>query len=341
MDNDQIQNARLLTLPDDQARVLDALLESRVRGPQLRGASAEFKGVEPADQAAAQRLRDVLALLDQCPVGDVPADLVERTMARVRQADASRRMTLAVEPRQIGRGFPAREVMAVAAMLLVAVSMLWPVFSRVREQANRVSDRSNLAMAGRAISYYAQDNADQLPRRLAQPGDTWWNVGKPAAMNEPVESNSAHLMLAARENYINLDALQSPAVDRTPRRLTPDGLDWAAPEYVPYSYQNQFSVHGTRLNTARHMPVMANKNPLFVPREGGQMGMRFNQNMPLNSNSMAHHGTGQHVLFTDGSVNWMTTPILENGDNIYTADGIDRYEGNELPKSEDDAFLVP
>jgi hypothetical protein len=323
MDHDQIQPAKPLSLPDDQARVLDALLDART--PANHTAASQLS---PADFATAQRLSQLLLLIDQCPAGDVPADLVERTMARVRQAEASRGMTLATDPRQIGRGFPAREVMAVAAMLVVAVSMLFPVFSRVREQAGRVSDRSTLAAAGRTISLYAQDNADQLPRRLAQPGDTWWNVGKTAAMDEPVESNSAHLMLAAREGYIDLDALRSTAVDRTTQRLTADGMDWAAPQFVPYSYQNQFTKDGTRLNNLTRMPVMANKNPLFSAREDGKTGMRFNRELPLTSNSAAHHGQGQHVLYTDGGVEWRTSPILENGDNIYTAEGIDEYKGN-------------
>ena len=68
---------------------------------------------------------------------------------------------------------------------------------------------------------------------------------------------------------------------------------------------------------------------------------------------MSHEGSGQNVLFSDGSAQWLRSPVLPNGDNIWlpmplrvevrmiqTPTAIEIH-GVELPRSPDDAFVGP
>ena len=55
-----------------------------------------------------------------------------------------------------------------------------------------------------------------------------------------------------------------------------------------------------------------------------------------------HGGKGQNVLFNDGSIRFIKTPVLdENNDNIWTANNIEDYQGTEAQQSATDAFLTP
>ena len=74
------------------------------------------------------------------------------------------------------------------------MTLLFPVFGKVRDDARRVACSQNLQGASMAFGNYAADNQNQLPRRgVWQPGQVWWNVGQEGREGEPIRSNSAHL----------------------------------------------------------------------------------------------------------------------------------------------------
>jgi hypothetical protein len=83
------------------------------------------------------------------------------------------------------------------------------------------------------------------------------------------------------------------------------------------------------------VPFVADPNPSF---EGG----RFVGADQLDINSRAHRGRGQNVLFNDGSIEFMPTPVYDrHRDNIWQAGDIYDYTGTETQSSVTDAFLIP
>jgi hypothetical protein len=285
-----------------------------------------------------RRVMQLLQVLDICPSGDPPPDLVATTLSRVDMARAAQRSALGVGAlRMPAIPLSWSEVGAIAAMLLIGISLALPVLGRQRQDARMTACASNLAVTSMALHQYAADFEGVLPRGQAQPGARWFNVGGEFAEGQPVESNSAHLFLLARAGYISPDAMVCPENRAAPTRLPADRHDWPTSESVSFSYQNQYAAAPTRPQRTPKLAILADKNPLFAVSSAG-----FRQrDLSSTTRSAAHAGRGQNVLIADGHVKWMTDPVLANGDNIWMAAGVNRYTGRETPSAFDDAFLVP
>jgi hypothetical protein len=97
-----------------------------------------------------------------------------------------------------------------------------------------------------------------------------------------------------------------------------------------------------RLQRSSRMALLADKNPLFVPRDPRfGPGLTYDDRLPETSASPFHRSQGQNVLIGDGHVFWSTRPVLPNGDNIWLAGDLKRYYGDETPAGPNDSFLVP
>lgn len=68
-----------------------------------------------------------------------------------------------VRPRRSFGGFTLIELLVVIAIIAILAAILFPVFSRARENARRSSCQSNLRQIGLAIKQYAQDNDMRYP----------------------------------------------------------------------------------------------------------------------------------------------------------------------------------
>jgi prepilin-type N-terminal cleavage/methylation domain-containing protein/prepilin-type processing-associated H-X9-DG protein len=61
------------------------------------------------------------------------------------------------------KGFTLIELLVVIAIIAILAAILFPVFSRVREQARATNCRSNVYQLGRGVLMYAQDYDEQIP----------------------------------------------------------------------------------------------------------------------------------------------------------------------------------
>jgi hypothetical protein len=227
-------------------------------------------------------------------------------------------------------------------VLVVGVSVIWPMLTSMREAHYRTISQARMAAAGNGMAAYTS-NYGAMPQASASlAGNTWWDVGQ-----NPAHSNSANLFTLARDGFVELAQLASPTNPQAPTTVTgQDATDWGSLDEVSYSYLNMFGRGGRDgaafLLTPRSA-VMADRSPIVPPSKRGETAR-------ADANSLNFSGRGQHVLFGDGSVVWLTSPVLENGDNIWLPGSIERdlardgratLRGRETADGPEDAFLVP
>lgn len=333
------------------AEALDALIAARALGRELGP-------MPPGSAERTERLAALLRLLEPEAAADAPDDhracaeqaVAAITAARQRERFAQQVQMLASPRRGLGVSFG--QIAATAAVFLVGISLLIPTLERNRAESRRIACQGNLAQAGMALGSYAADHGGVLPRGPVQPGEVWWNVGQNAgnrntAAGHAWHSNSAHLYILVRQGYISADRLACPENPAAPApgRLTAQQRDWPSPQAVSYSYQNQYTAKPIHLDQDPSLAVLADKNPLFVARDGR---LSFDAAASPITPSRMHGNRGQNVLTAQGSVAWTIRPLITHPhtadgtnieDNIWVLHGVSVYTGQ--PGRNDDSFLVP
>lgn len=310
----------------------DAALEALVM------AGFESSGVPQALRPRARRLQALLQPLAEVSLDGPGDDLVGRVLARIAEAPQET-MPSPAPWRWMPRHIRLADVVSVAAVALIGVSLVLPVAGAAREQARRAACHANVGQTAQAMASYAADFRSSLPLAAPVQG-MWWRVG------EPGSSNSANLFMLVRAGYVSPGRLACPGNPAAPTRLPPDACDWRSLDEVSYSYQIQSGPRPTWYST--RVVVLADRSPIVSQAVRGEEADPF-------ANAPNHRGAGQHVLWTDGSASWQRSPLLTHGDNIW----LPRYmeaianqlaihprrvpplRGTETPAASDDAFLGP
>ena len=237
------------------------------------------------------------------------------------------------------------DVVSVAAMLLLCFSIGWPAMASWRSASMRAACSNNLRSVASAVGLYGGDFQDHLPAATAGfgGGQTWWNVGKGAE-----QSNSANLYTLTRTGYAGLEELAcegNPLAARQPHNQ--NAQDWGSLTEVSYSY---------RIITKHNAPLLGHTERFVVVTDRSPVVLRAVRNQPIlpRENSFNHGGKGQHVLFSDGTVQWTTSPVLESGENFWLPKPIELavqaferlgtaqpLNGNEVPTGGNDDFVGP
>lgn len=336
--------------------------------------------VRPSDPRA-RRAAALLSLLDApAPAGASPAAdrdrLIDATMARVEQRELPGRERFRLRPADPAALRPARpglrlsDLGAIAAVILVGVGVLMPVFSGLRHNQRVAATEQNLQAASLGLNLFANDHDDRLPSRHAvrlpepagpspdaRPGPLrfadrallsdrkpWWAVGDPRA------SHSANLYTLVRLGYVGLDDLASPG---NPGALTAadlrgadpaDLFDWRSPDQVSYSYRLFGDAFPPRLSDpglarSAEAALLTDRSPV-IPR--ARLGLPVRAWM--NSANLDHRAQG--VLFADGSVRVLDSPVLPSGDSLWLPRTLEsqpnpELRGYEIPTSPADNFVGP
>lgn len=267
-----------------------------------------------------------------------PGDLVDRTLDRVmslRRTDALLALQQSQSPFRIPATFSARELLAVAAVVLVMIGVLVPSLQLARHRSQRSLCAAGLGEIGSALQTFAVNHDNTLPHIHSScprwlPGD------------QPHASNSAALFQLLKNDY-----LQNPVVFQCPARggksfaLRPDMNDFPKPEHIHYSYNYSLAGHHLSIldpvvvKVATQLAILADQTPLF---HNGSYRPGHADN-PVSEN---HDTRGQNVVYVDGHVFWNTSPHAGvNGDNIFLADHETDYDGDERPARKTDSFLLP
>lgn len=294
------------------------------------------------------RARKQVALLSALsgPVAS-SGDLIEKTLSRVREHIDRAQDGMRIETARSRRGSGLRlaDIVSVAAVILVGCGVLFPVLTSMREQSRRALCKSNLGATAQGMSTYAGANRDSLPVSTASlaPGGTWWDVGRD--VGKAPTSNSANLYTLARAGYVPLASLACPGNPAAPTaRVQPGTQDWRRLEEISYSYQIMFGPQRAGWRDGEPAVILADRSPVVLAAFRGEA-------IDPCSNAPNHGCEGEHLLRTDGSVVWATSPLLANGDNIWLPRSVELrlrqlgkgppLTGNEMPSGADDTFLGP
>jgi hypothetical protein len=321
--------------PDDE-EALDALVTERFH-PERVPARLRPR----AHRAAA--IEGLLSL----PVPSAAPGLVARTMERI---------PLRIRPRESLReritSFHFADLVSVAAVILIGLSVAWPVMTTWNAHRMRTACGSNFAALASAFARYSADFRDQLPVAAAGLGTApWWEVGQ-----GPGRSNSANLFRLPKHRYVDLCTLacpNNPCAKRT--NCSPTDEDWSCINEVSYSYQNMFAKSRPAWRSGPGVVILADASPVVRRTLSGAP-------WASRQNSENHAGAGQWILLNDGSAGWAASPLVGH-DNIWlTRQQEAFFQALEIkhdlerrgyrglvtieilappPESSDDAFLVP
>lgn len=328
------------TLNTDDSRRVDQLVGGRFR------VSAD------ADPGAA-KLSSLLGLLDRATVpsdaelNERRASLIDATLANVqRSIDKERsRFMLPVDALQPARrGLRLADLGAVAVAAVVGFAVLGPVVIGARESTRTQLCAQNLSTAGFGVNLFAGNHDGRIPNLRDMPAAAststsndpaqtqWWNVGQ-------APSHSANLYVLIRGGYVTPADLACPGNAEAPIRIADSSaVDWQSPAEVSYSYQ-LFGDKVPRLSNGTRMVILTDKSPAV---DRARRGETIDPTAP----SRNHGPRGQMVLFSDGSVVLLASPVLESGDNIWLPRSVEQgsartLTGRETPAGTNDAFVGP
>ena len=306
---------------------------------------ARFANSEELAEAR-RSVQRTLAPLDKYEQPSAPPNLVAGIMARV---DAERgilkfptgsKTPLPTEA-EVGPGsgplLPFRELVGLAAAVLLFVGILVPGYRTARSSSQRAMCAGNMRQMGVGYANYAEANQAFLPFTSAVPQGASWVPAEQSGA--PQFSNSQHAYLLVKYGFVPAHAFNCPGRSCDAPMHTDDPSQF---DDFPSVYNNSYT---TNLMTspwrqqefqpdnvlAGDMTPLVDENRRLI-RDG---------NIPLNSTS---HGSakGQNILRADLSVRWATSPNVGiDSDDIYRVIGVQRYTGQERPQLRSDAFLVP
>jgi hypothetical protein len=278
-----------------------------------------------------------------------PADLAERIAARVAAAGRAPRVVREergevlseLEGQFVLRVRSLRDVIAVAATIVLAVGLGLPALLQVRERNLRSLCAANMARLGQGVQAYATAFGDSLPFVGWQRGaNSWRPTAEPGVATLP---NRRHMYLLLTQGNAQPQWFLCPSSAGVPMpseqvRQRDDFLDSSN---VSLAFQNMAGARPTA-NQYPNLPIFADDNPSFDDgRPLFDVSHPLDLLDPTNANSRAHGGAGQNVLTLDGHVLWTTTPACGiDGDNIWTLNGVERYTGREGPAVESDSHLL-
>ena len=292
-----------LELSADDARLLDELVECGFDPAALGQLTGQ-------DRARAAKLTSLLSLLNDYPVEDADDTLVHATLARIQRHEDQRADRLRMETSTAARGFRMPRMpdfVSVAAILLIATGIGWPVLSQVKNRSLDTQCSNNMRALAAAFTSYASEHEGAMPMAVAGfPGASWDRV--PNMLNlEPLTDGG----------YCELNHLNCPG-DHLKR--------------FSYSYQHQSPGTRATWGIGPRSAALSDRNPIIDALRRGRTVS------PL-SMSNNHASRGQNVLFQDGSVEWLTLPTI-GSDNIWLPQGYDHLEEGAAPAGLADSFLT-
>ncbi len=343
------------------ASLLDALVEHGWDADSIADPSVR----ERATALKARLLGPLGLIADRMDVSEdsAPPDdlLVDATLARIGQEDARRRERLQVDaPKRsrAGLGIRIPDFITVAALLLLGIAILFPMANRVRHTADLTACAANFADLFQGFDCYANDHNGYAPTaELFGPLFDQPRAEGLDADDETIEAGaSACLHTLESRGYCHGTCTKCGGVNPVSIRIpmhrrhlvlafqkdTPLAAD-ANPFICKLRKGDRICAEsrGCRL---MGQPCGADAARESMPTCGQVLAGGFRVVDP-DSNSPNHGGLGQNLLGGDGSVRWITTPVLlgqghAESDNIWLPRGMDGVERLQFSGLREDPFEI-
>jgi len=281
-----------LNLCKADAEMLDQLVDVGFEMSQLENLS-------PEETQRAKSILATLGLIDAYPVEDASETLVDATLARIDQYESQRhaRMhisTAEVEPSSSGFKIRMPDLVSVAAVILIAVSIFFYVGQGAREQSLQAECANNIAMQGRSLVNYALDHNAAIPTTQAA------SLGSLFGGTAPNRIDSQALV---NGGYCDHNHLNCPGHDG---------------ESGGFSYQTQSAdIWADLQSRGRVFFIISDRNPILDDLLAGG-------NPDPNTPSTNHGPLGQNLLRDDGSTPLAAPAPIIGGDMIWILDGKNR-----------------
>lgn len=181
------------------------------------------------------------------------------------------------------RGFTLIELLVVITIIGILAAMLFPVFSRIRENARRIQCVNNLKQIGLGFAQYYDDNNQRMPVNIATPTAT--DVGSLSLLSNYLGNTSQMLWCPSDVNKSRATNFYN---------LVQNNVSYA------YYWNNQWQ--GTISG-----PILWDRgvNDLNITT-GSSASRKWRGGTTLNSDS-PHRGDGGNSLWNDGHVEWSRT----------------------------------
>lgn len=332
---------------DGFSSILLDLALGQLSGEDRRAAEAQLAD-DPQLRAEQINVKDVVSALASWKVAapsELAARMVESVRARIAATPrivpaAVRRTRITSEPVVLRMG-NLRDIIAVAAVVVLAVGLGVPGVLNMKARNQRLMCGQNLATLGRGVQQYTSAYASALPFAGWRDGSSWL----------PDTSRAGGAALPNRQHMYPL--LQAAVVADPRLFICPSQHDvplsnadvrrfGSFPEArnVSYAYYNMAGLRPSASAPSR-LPILSDDNPLFTDGVPLQDLRAWLQGDASRVNSQAHRGVGQNVLSLDGHVEFAKTPLVGiDGDNIWTLQGVGAYTGREGPQTTTDAHLL-
>ena len=281
-----------LKLSKVDAEMLDRLVDVGFELDQL-----EY--LTPEDKQRARNILAMLGFLEAYPVEDSSDTLIDATLARIDQYESRRLARMHISTAEIdttSKGFRIRmpDLMSVAAMVLIAVSVFFMISKSAREQSFQTECASNMAMVGRGLVNYALDHNGEMPTTAAA------SLGSLFGGTAPERTD---VELLANEGYCEHNHLNCPG---------------HGGESGGFSYQTQSADMWDNIRSqGRLFIIIADRNPILNDLLAG--------GTPDPLTPSANHGSlGQNHLRDDGSTPISAAAPVIGGDMIWILEGKNR-----------------
>jgi prepilin-type processing-associated H-X9-DG protein len=324
--------------------------------------AAEAEQLLSSSDEAAQLydlLKSALSPLENVELEPCPDELAERTVLRLKeQARIARgqgqldRLLAGEQARTLPLRVPFlrnwTEVAAMAAVLVLFMSVLLPAFGLARQKQWQSHCQSHFGGIYSGLADYVSDHDNQLPTVATAQGGPWWKVG---TQGPESPSNTRRAWILVKDGYVPIDTFSCPArrdiaVPDLATLVVANFNDFPARSYIHFSVRID-GPQSSRPALGRKRVFLADLNPLSeqFPRDISASPSIELCDSLLKANSRNHRDRGQNILFCDGSVEFTKTRRTSvSDDDIYILRGMScgcKVNGSERPASEDDTFVAP
>ncbi len=197
---------------------------------------------------------------------------------------------LLVKIPEYSKGFTLIELLIVIGIIGLLAGILLPVLSRAKESARRTQCASNIRQIGLGLILYANENEEVFPH------DTETVVGKPAM-------RSLNLLF---NTYVSDNKIFKCPSDATVTKATNAGMSISTANDSFDQVECSYGYDYTHTQADDAGVALASDRPPADPSAV--------------ANSPNHNGRGQNVVYIDGHVEFVNSPLA----GWYEADGVTR-----------------